>query len=308
MIQEHFRISERATGFFRKIFTDHNVHFKKAQRKEGELRGRASGGMVQMSCKKTDMNLTPISSNSYRIQAQKLRIGSKTILWFNAYLPIDSENTDELEKILAEMELIIETEEITSVMIGGDLNYDPVRSSASTKMTSEWIDKMNMKSVWENHPIDFTHHHIDHSSTANLDHFLVTSDLTNVIISAGVFHHPEGHSRHDPIWMTFGDKFGQFKTKYAKGVNRKKPGWNKATLEDTNKYRTMLENKLEDMTDSEGLSCDDTKCQETAHGDDIDNRVLEVLIRIVEASYTCIPIVGRDERIPRKKQEKITKL
>ena len=257
--------------------------------------------MVQMSCKKTDMNLTPIISNSYRLQIQKLRIGTKTILWFNVYLPNNSDDTEELETILAEMELIIESEEISSVMIGGDLNYNPVRTSASSKLTSEWIDKMNLKSVWENHPIDFTHHHIDHSSTANLDHFLVTSDLSNVIISAGVFHHPEEFSRHDPIWMTFGDKFEQFKTKYVRGVNRKKPGWNKATLEDTNQYRTMLKKKLEDMTDSIGLSCDDTKCQETAHGYDIDNRVLDVLTGIVEASYTCIPIVGRDDRIPRKK-------
>ena len=72
-------------------------------------------------------------------------------------------------------------------------------------------------------------------------------------------------------------------------------------MEDINKYRTMLETKLEDMTDYIGLSCDDTKCIDTAHGYDIDNRVLDVLTGIVEASYTCIPIVGRDERIPGKK-------
>ena len=101
--------------------------------------------------------------------------------------------------------------------------------------------------------------------------------------------------------MTFGDKFEQFKKKCAGGVNRRKPGWNKATLEDINKYSSMLETKLEDMTDYRGLSCEDTKCIDTAHGYDIDNRVLDVLTGIVEASYSCIPIVGSDDRIPKKK-------
>ena len=297
MVQEHFRISETSKGYFRKIFKDHNVHFKKAHRNEGELRGRASGGLLQLSCKKADINVSPTNSNSYRLQTQKLKISSKTILWFNAYLPIDGENTDELEKTLAEMELIIEAEEIPSVMIGGDLNYDPKRTSASTKMINDWINKMNMESIWDKFPIDFTHQHIDHSSTAILDHFLVTTDLTDVITSAGVFHHPEGHSRHDPIWMTFGDKFGKIKNKCARGINRKKPGWSKATLEDTNMYRNILENRLVDLADSDGLNCDDIKCQKATHGEDIDNRVLEVLIGIVEASYSSIPIVGRDDRI-----------
>ena len=76
-----------------------------------------------------------------------------------------------MEAILAEIELIVEAEGATSVMIGGDINYNLVRTSATADMTREWIKKMNLNSVWDHHPIDFTHHHIDHSSRAKLDHF-----------------------------------------------------------------------------------------------------------------------------------------
>ena len=147
MLQEHFKISSNAIGFFRKIFTQHNIYYKKAERKEGELRGRGQGGMVQMSCKVTDMSLAPINTTSYRLQVQRLRMSSRTILWFNMYFPNNGDDTEELSALLAEIELILASEGTSSIMVRGDLNYDAARTSATATLIKAWLEKMELYSV-----------------------------------------------------------------------------------------------------------------------------------------------------------------
>ena len=303
MIQEHFKISSNATGYFRKIFIDHNIYYKKAERKEGEIRGRGSGGLLQMSCKVTDMSLSPINTTLYRLQEQKLRLRSKTILWFNIYFPNDGVDTEELTALLTDMELITDCEGVKSIMVAGNLNYDAVRTFATANIIREWIEKMDLNSIWDHYPIDFIHHHIDHSSMAILDYFLVTSDLLNIVSSVGVHHHPEEYSCHDPIWVKL--DLGQLKVKSMNSVNKRKPGWNEATYEDINNYINMLSNKLKRVVNTEGMVCEDTKCYDAVHGNEIDHKVLNVLTGIVESSYSCIPIVGRDEIIHKKNKKKL---
>ena len=141
------------------------------------------------------------------------------------------------------------SEGVGRVMIGGDINYEATRTSEHAIIIKTWLLKMDLISVWNNYPIDFTHHHIDFSSVAILDHFFVTSDLLNVVKSAGVYHHAEQFSRHDPIWVTF--DFDVLRTRGKKGVNRRKPGWDKASFEDINNYRTMLGVRLEMMNNGD---------------------------------------------------------
>ena len=147
-----------------------------------------------MSSKDTDMSLSPISSNSFRIQAQKLIINKRSILWINVYFPIDGGNTEELLSLLAEIELTVVSEGVGSVLIGGDINYDDTKTTQHATIIKSWLIKMDLIPVWNNHPIDFTHHHIDYSSVSILDHFFMTSDLLNIVITAGVYHHTEQFS------------------------------------------------------------------------------------------------------------------
>ena len=56
------------------------------------------------------------------------------------------------------------------------------------------------------------------------------------------------------------------------------------------------------MEKSYGLICDNPKCTEDFHMNEIDNNVLDVVMSIVESSYHCIPIFGKDERIQSSKR------
>ena len=174
---------------------------------------------MQLSSKDTDLSISRIISKSFRLQVQKLNLNNLSILWINVYFPVDGGDTDELSSLLAEIELLVESEGVSSVMLGGDLNYEVNRTTEHANIIKTWLIKMDLISVWDHYPIDFTHHHIDYSSMAVLDHFCVTTDLLNAVTSVGVYHHAEQFSRHDPIWVTF--DFGQLKTKGKTGVNRK---------------------------------------------------------------------------------------
>ena len=115
---------------FRREFKNYNVNCKNVVRKEYETRGRASGGLLQLSCKDIKMDLVPVSVTSYRIQAQKMLMGSKLILWINAYFPVDDGNiTDELVAILTELERILNNSGANKVILGGDINFDMPRIS-----------------------------------------------------------------------------------------------------------------------------------------------------------------------------------
>ena len=60
--------------------------------------------------------------SSYRLQALQLIIGSKVILWINAYFPIDNGiNTEELESVLTELEVMINSNGTNYVILAGDL-------------------------------------------------------------------------------------------------------------------------------------------------------------------------------------------
>ena len=90
---------------------------KKAVRKPAELRGRGKGGLLQMSCKDKVLNMAPINTYSYRLQVQRLKVGLWSILWLNVYFPIDGEDTDELIALLSEIEMIIKSEDTSSVIV-----------------------------------------------------------------------------------------------------------------------------------------------------------------------------------------------
>ena len=212
MLQEHFKIASNAVGLFRKELINYNINCKKAVRKLEELRGRGSGGLLQMSCNDKVLNMAPINTSSYRLQAQRLKDGLWSILWLNVYFPIDGEDMEELITLLAELEMIRKYEDTSSVIVGGDFNYNTARTSASEILTKEWrMEKMDLYSVWDKHHVNFTHYHLNFSSVSTIDYFMMSPDLLNIVKDAGVFHHAEEYSRHNPIWVKL--DLGKLKTR-----------------------------------------------------------------------------------------------
>ena len=104
--------------------------------------------------------------------------------------------------LLTEIEVLINNDNASNVILGGDINYDITRSSRAALLIKDWLVKMDLCSVWEKFHVDFTHHHINFTSISTIDHVMVSHDIMSVVKAAGVYHHAEEFSRHNPIWMT----------------------------------------------------------------------------------------------------------
>ena len=64
-----------------------------------------------------------------------------------------------------------------------------------------FVDRVGLVSLWESHPVDFTHIHTDMRSTAVLDHFLVNERLIPLVEECRVLSRGKNMSRHCPILL-----------------------------------------------------------------------------------------------------------
>ena len=142
-----------------------------------------------------------------------------------------------LNEVLDEVETILNTVTCTDVVWAGDLNWDSGRKSKFSKIMKEFVEKTGLVSLWDNHPIDFTHIHTDNKSISTVDHFLISPSLVPCISSCGVVHRGDNLSRHSPIWLSLSlDTPLPMKKKFSRKTP-KKPSWPKSSEDDISSYQ-----------------------------------------------------------------------
>ena len=120
-----------------------------------------------------------VLTRCFRIQAQVINVCNKKILWINTYLPTDPQTIEAfdptaLNEVLVEVETIINSVSHTEIVWAGDLNWDPGRNSMFSRIMREFLEKIGLVSLWNHHPVDFTHMHTDNKSISTVDHFLIS--------------------------------------------------------------------------------------------------------------------------------------
>ena len=123
------------------------------------------------------------------------------------------------------------------------MNWDPRRRSGFSIAMKEFMERLGLVSVWEEHPVSYTHIHTDLTSTSTLDHFIVNSRLLSLIVDADVMHLGDNLSRHSPIMLKL--KLGSIPVqKKTKSVAPGRPAWYKAEQNDKEDYTCMVSEKL----------------------------------------------------------------
>ena len=75
---------------------------------------------------------------------------------------------------------------------------------------------------------------------------------------------------------------------------RRMPAWDRATDVELNNYKSALNTKLQAIKCPPSmLNCHNTFCTEQGHSDARDDMVLDLLLGMVETSYTSLPLTGR---------------
>ena len=162
---------------------------------------------------------------------------------------------------------------------------------------ANFVQEMGLISVWDNHPVVYTHIHTDWKSKSVLDHFLLSPRLLPLVEGCGIVERGDNRSRHCPIWLKI--KLGSLPIRKpcSKWIPRK-PAWSRATTDQKSAYRQQLENRLEQLQAAEhpqlesSLKCQDLHCKDILHSEARDNHVLDLLTAVIEASHGTMPMYG----------------
>ena len=294
-IQEHFKSTKSVDKFFKEQFPTMFPFTIPAVRNENQDSGRARGGLSQLLNKSLNIRSDRIKTENFRLQAQILHFPTTRILWVNSYFPNDPLtilfDDTELMDVLNELENILDSSDFDDLIWQGDLNWDMGRASGFSSCMKQFMERLGLVSVWEHHPVSYTHIHTDLTSTSTLDHFVVNERLLSVIADAGVLHLGDNLSRHSPIMLklNLGSLPVQSKTS-TKSTRR--PAWYKAEQSHMDEFTRSVDDKLSSLQVPETLRCSDPHCQDRHHTQERDNFVLDVMCSVIETSHQCIPMSG----------------
>ena len=295
-LQEHFKNTKTTNKFFSDKFRDYNSYVIPAHRAAGQDSGRCSGGLTQFSKKTISVKKDRVKTEGYRVQAQVLNFPGTCLLWINAYLPTDTGamagwDDTELRQCLSEIERVVRDTRHSDVLLAADLNWDPVRITQFANIVKEFVSRSGLTTLWSEHPVNYTHVHTDYKSTSVLDHFLMSPRLVPLVTDCGVSHTGDNLSRHSPIYVRL--QLGALPVRKSVSSSApRRPAWSRAADQDTEAYSEALRERLQGLTVTDSLVCDDPSCDAESHSSDCDSLLLDVLCAMVETSYTTIPLSG----------------
>ena len=262
-------------------------------------RGRPKGGMFIAVPNTIRGQVTDISPGHWRVQAINISSSSSNTLLINTYFPCDSrqalEAQDEALEVLELVKRLIETSSCNSVVWCGDINTDFSRNTWQVAMLREAIAELNLLKVVDKFPIDFTcinNVNDENVVTSVIDHFFYSSEISKLILDAGVIHSPDNRSDHCPVYCVL----SCLNTKLdSSDVSRKppKPSWQSSTAAQKDHYRSELELRLSCITVPPSLlQCKDVSCKNSDHCDLVDQLTQDVLEAVQYTAEECLVCPG----------------
>ena len=162
--------------------------------------------MTQLCSKNSAIKKIRVPTTGFRTQAQILELPTSRVLWLNTYLPTDpqlqSYDDSELLEVLEHVRAIISSAEFDDLVWGADFNWDPSRNSQFSRIIKSFKDELGLISLWETHPVPYTHVHTDWKSRSILDHFFLSPRLLALVVDCGIIERGDNLSRHCPIWVS----------------------------------------------------------------------------------------------------------
>ena len=296
-IQEHFKTVKSTDQWFKKQFREFNSYVFPAHRAPGVDNGRGMGWLVQLSLKSIDVRKIRIITQSPRIQAQVFSFPTCKVLWLNTYMPCDPQlqhfDDTELLQTLSQVEDLITASAGCEVVWAGDMNWDMGRNNHFTRTVSAAVRRLGLTSVWQNRDISHTHVHTDYVSTSTIDHFILSPRLLDLVDVCGPVHRGDNLSRHSPIFLSL--RLGDLPVRPAsmQPPPRRMPAWDSATETEKADYTAKLQRRLQEVQcPASMVHCRDPTCGNSTHSELRDTAVLDILLAVVETSYTTVPLTG----------------
>ena len=212
--------------------------------KDVQDRGRPMNGMFIAVPDSIKSFIKDVSPNHWRVQALLIESSSSKTLLINSYFPFDTRRvieSDELTETIEVVKSVIEDNDCDAVMWAGDINSDFTRNNTHTKAVREVVEELNLKVSWETFPIDFTctTERDGGTFTSILDHIFMSEQIADSVLDAGVIHHHENSSDHEPVYCVL-STLTLSSTSSQEAAPQSRPSWKKATLEERQLHEATL--------------------------------------------------------------------
>ena len=267
--------------------------------------GRPYGG-VGVLWRKSMANVVKFLSipGTSRACACKIVTGTDEILCINVYMPNDNQSKNNVDprfyETLDAIEVFIERCQIRNVVIAGDMNADFNRFNAHDVCLRNFAFRNDFVCSVDLNVIDkgFTYHDPANRSYSCIDHFMLSSGMTDQVLSGIRCEWSINPSKHLPI--IFDIKVPQYEkstAQYNDVVENMPISWNKVTDKDQDVYRRQLECFAQNVKMPEAAYCDDIMCTNPQHKEQIEIWCHE----LVECCFNA------DVHLPRIRMKKIHK-
>ena len=149
----------------------------------------------------------------------------------NVYFPCDPRSAlcdfTELVELLSDIETVVMNTNARNVLLVGDFNCHFQRNSRFTAIVENWLAKISLLCLWSCSDsriddVDYTYCNASSEppSFSTIDHFAISENMLDGLVSAGVIHDGLNLSNHSPIYAKF--NVGALNFKLAKTVPRSK--------------------------------------------------------------------------------------
>ena len=208
LLQETWLTENEFTRRFKNEFPNSEIVVSSQMDLDGIKAGRPYGGVAICYHSNIKCKIEPIHTISKSICALKIRLNQLSLLLVNVYMPC-SDNFDAVEKyrtILEEISSLCIKSTTQHLILAGDWNADPRRHDVRTTVFKEFISQENLFNALDkdisNVPYTYWNQRVTPPSTSTVDHFLLTPNLSNTMISyETVFKHND-FSDHFPVMLT----------------------------------------------------------------------------------------------------------
>ena len=260
--------------------------------------GRGYGGCAILWKSSQVCTIEPVELDNKRVSAVKIKLQDASILLCSIYMPCDvMYDNHNVEIYIAVLDDILTNDicnNVDHVIIGGDFNTDLNRlRSAHTTNLLDICNRENIKCVL-GHPkcnIDYTYESMSNHQRSCIDHFIVSEDIYDCIVTCTVLHDGDNLSDHDVVCMelSLNTIYDMVDVEYES-----KPLWGKATQTNLSEYKHTLDTLLTNINiPVDAVLCKNKFC--SMHHDVIQKYHDNIIATIIKAS-SCIPSTNKNNR------------
>ena len=254
--------------------------------------GRPYGGISICYHSHLKCKVEYINTQSKSICALKLYVNNICILLVNVYMPSTDkrEDLDEYETILQEISSICIKSSTQYLILAGDWNANLDKNNRRSTLFKDFISNENLINTLgldiANVPYTYENMRVNPPTYSTIDHFLISPNLSNIVVSYETLFLHNDFSDHFPLKLTLDMNIEYFKT--VKKSFEPCVAWHKCNDISIEWYKAELDDALLQINPhNEALLCRDIKCN--IHTEDI-QKLFKDVINICSHAFTrCLP-------------------